>query len=64
MTDKDDASTFVPVVSFNDVNYKKMLPKRVIFNDVVDNGNNRYIAFRYGKVDNEEFYSYASYWLD
>lgn len=64
MTDKDDESTFVPVVSFNDVNYKKMLPKRVIFNDVVDNGNNRYIAFRYGKVDNEEFYSYASYWLD
>ena len=64
MTDKDDESTFVPVVSFDDAIYKKMLPKRVIFNDVVDNGNNRYIAFRYGKVDNEEFYSYASYWLD
>ena len=67
MTDPTDSNTFVPVASFNDKGqqfYKKMLRKRVFFTGVADNGNNRYIAFRYGKVGNENFNTYWYYWLD
>ena len=64
MTDPTDGSTFVAVESFNDKIYKRMLPKRVFFTDVVDDGTNRYIAFRYGKVGTEEFSSDSYYWLD
>ena len=41
-----------------------LLPKTVYFNNVVDNGNNRYIAFRYGKVGEESFSTFSYYWLD
>ena len=67
MTDKTDKNTFVAVASFNDVgssSYQKMFNKRVYFTDVTDNGNNRYIAFRYGKVGEESFNNYSYYWLD
>ena len=67
MTDPTDSNTFVPVASFNDKGkrfYKKMLRKRVFFSSVVDNGTNRYIAFRYGRVDNEKFSTSWYYWLD
>ena len=43
MTDPTDARTFEAVASFDDKIYKRMLHKRVFFNDVAD-GNNRYIA--------------------
>ena len=67
MTDKTDESTFVPIASFNDMgsaNYKKMLHKRVIFNDVENNSDNRYIAFRYGQVADESFDKNWYYWID
>ena len=41
-----------------------MLKKSVFFKQVVDNGNNRYIAFRYVRVGNEEFSTSSYYWLD
>ena len=41
-----------------------MLRKSVFFKQVVDNGNNRYIAFRYGRVGDEEFSTSSYYWLD
>ena len=59
MTDPTDSNTFVPVASFSDKSmfaFQKMLRKSVFFKQVVDNGNNRYIAFRYGRVGNEENY--------
>ena len=45
-------------------NYKKMLHKRVIFNDVENNSDNRYIAFRYGQVADENFSTSWYYWID
>ena len=66
MTDPTDSNTFVAVASFNDNRpylYKKWLKKSVYFTSVADNnGTNRYIAFRYGKVGNEDF-SFYSYYL-
>lgn len=64
MTDPTDSNTFVAVASFNDDTYKKTLHKRVYFTDVVDNGNNRYITFRYGRVGNETFATNWFYWID
>ena len=65
MTDPTDSNTFVPVASFdNGNNIRTMLPKTVYFNSVVDNGNNRYIAFRYGKVGAVEQNTSYSYWID
>ena len=67
MTDPTDSNTFVPVASFNDKGqrfYKKMLRKRVYFSGVVDNGTNRYIAFRYGKVGNESVSYYGYYFIN
>ncbi len=64
MTDPNDSNTFVAVASFNDDTYKKTLHKRVYFTDVVDNGNNRYITFRYGRVGNETFATNWFYWID
>ena len=67
MTDPTDSTTFVPVASFSDKSMfalKTMLKKSVFFKQVVDNGNNRYIAFRYGRVGNEEFSTSSYYWLD
>ena len=63
MTDPTDARTFEAVASFKNNVYKRMLPKRVFFNDVAD-GNNRYIAFRYGSVGSETFSYNSYYWLD
>ena len=63
MTDPNDSNTFVAVASFNDNIYKK-LHKRVYFTDVVDNGSNRYITFRYGRVGNEPFATNYFYWID
>lgn len=67
MTNPTDSSTFVPVASFDDRNaalYKKMLRKQVFFSGVADDGTNRYIAFRYGKIGQESFYSAYFYWID
>lgn len=64
MTDPNDSNTFVAVTSFNDDTYKKKLHKRVYFTDVVDNGSNRYITFRYGRVGDETFATNWYYWID
>ena len=64
MTDPTDESTFVPVVTFNDNKYKQLVHYRVFFGNVVDNGNNRYIAFRYGEVGEEFFLHTYYYYLD
>ena len=64
MTDPNDSNTFVAVASFNDNTYKNKLHKRVYFTDVVDNGNNRYITFRYGRVGTESFSTSSWYWID
>ncbi len=50
MTDPTDKNTFVVVAEYNDDTFKTEMKKEVFFTDVVDDGTNRYIAFRYGTV--------------
>lgn len=65
MSDPTDASTFTAVASFNDHVNRQMIHKNVLFTNVPDNnGANRYIAFRYGDVDNVSQSTYSSYWID
>ncbi len=64
MSSSVDASTFVPVATFNDGTFKQLLDKQVLFTNVVDDGDNRYIAFRYGDTDNAMQDDAWYYWID
>ncbi len=64
MSDVTDPSTFVLVENINDGVYGQKVTHRVLFDDVVDNGANRYIVFRYGAVEGFSFSEYSGYWID
>ncbi len=65
MSDPMDTTTFVPISNFDNYGISgTFVSHDLLFSSVVDNGNNRYIAFRYGDVDGFVQSVNYYYWLD
>lgn len=64
LSDPTDQNTFVAVADLENTVNKTMVQYSVSFENVVDNGSNRYIAFRYGDVGSVSQSTFWYYWLD
>lgn len=64
LSDPTDQNTFVAVADLENTVNKTMVQYSISFENVVDNGSNRYIAFRYGDVGSVTQSTYWYYWLD
>jgi PKD repeat protein len=64
MSDPTDASTFVPVKTYNDATIKTLLQKRIAFIGTEETSQDLRIAFRYGDAEGITTSTGWYYWVD